>query len=254
MARKIFWISTKLSRYLNAHYKNNPVFNGVIQAKQSGIILPKVMHIAFLRGEGLFRERFFKRLEDKNISDLHSQHAIYTSLVEDKQFFRQLAEHADLITFFKIKFPDKYDVGTLSYMLYCVLLFDMENRNELHLIDEISFGFVDHFLPNLYPKTSVNTDVSSLKQELVRLIKQQWHVDLSVKESFRTDDEVEFSLYVHAKGYHPKLLINQVGKRLKPTRLNVYKKIIEQLKSPYYALEKPESVAIKKSSKIKSLD
>jgi len=246
MARKLSQISTKLSAYLNSHYKSNPVFHGMIQAKQSGVTLPKVMQIAFLRGEALFRERFFKRLEDKSISDLHSQHVSYLALVENKAFFQQLIEHADITPSFKLQVTGEYDAGVLSYMLYCVLLFDMKNRNEFKLVDELCFGFVDHFLPGLYPKASRNDDILTLKKELVQLIKQRWHVDVSVKESFKTTDNVDFSLFIHGNGYHPKLLIQQVGKRLKPTRLNVYQTIIQQLKTPHYTLELHQKVMTKK--------
>jgi len=246
MARKLSQISSKLGNYIHAHYKNNPIFNGEIRAQQSGVILPKVLQVAFLRGEALFRERFFKRLEDKNIDDLLSQQLSYSALVEDKKFFFQLIQKTDMISLFKIQFSSEYDVGLLSYTLYCVLLFDMKNRKDYQLIDVVSFGFVDHFLPTLYPKESTNSDISVLKKELVRLIKQRWHINLSVKESFKTDDDVDFSLYVHANGYHSMLLIRQTGKRLKPTRLSTYKKMIELLKNSYYTLELPQPVAVKR--------
>jgi len=241
MARKLSQISFKLRAYLSAHYKNNPIFNGEIKAQQSEVILPKVMQVAFLRGEALFIERFFKRLEDKNIVDILSQQSSYSALVQDKRFFFQLVQQADITSVFKIKFSDQYDAGQLSYTLYCVLLFDMKNRNDHQLIDRVCFGFVDHFLPVLYPTASSNADALALKKELIRLIKQQWHIKLTIKESFKTGDSVDFSLYAHAKGYHPKLLIHQMGKRLKPTRLSAYKEIIECLKSPYYTLELPQS-------------
>ncbi|SMN15651.1 hypothetical protein CRYPA_1676 [uncultured Candidatus Thioglobus sp.] len=75
----------------------------------------------------------------------------------------------------------------------------------------MTLGFVNHFLPMLYPQK-----------------------------------QADFSLFAHIQGYQPTLLISRAGARLKPTRINTYQEIIELLKNPNFKLTIPKPSIVKK--------
>jgi len=240
MARKLSHITTKITRYLATYYTSSKIFNGKITIEVDTIFLPKPMKIAFLRGEALFCERFFKTLEQKNITDSLSQYNNYQALVDDKKFFQKLAEDVKLLDFFNISGNNPNHNTKLGYQLYCVILFDAKNRNDTNLIDAMTTGFVNHFLPTLYPQKPKNSDVAFLKKELTLALRRKWHLKISIKESFTTEKQAKFSLFLHIQGYQPTLLISRTGARLKPTRINTYQEIIALLKNPNFEIDLPK--------------
>ena len=246
MARKLSHISTKITAYLSSYYKSKAIYHGKIIINDDMIALPKPLEIAFIRGETLFHERFFKTLEQKNITDPASQHSNYLALVRDKKFFQELIESSKLLDFFNISGGNSSQNEELCYQLYCIVLFDAKNRSNTNLVDAMSTGFVNHFLPMLYPQKPKINDTNFLRKELALALRRRWHLKISIKESFTTENDVVFSLFAHMQGYHPTLLIKKTGVRLKPTRINAYQEIIELLRNPNFKLEVPRANTVKK--------
>ena len=238
MSRKLSHITTKITEYLATYYTSGKIFNGKIAIESDISLLPKPIEVAFLRGEALFCERFFKTLEQKNITDSESHYNNYQALVNDKKYFQELAKDTKLLDFFNLK--DNNSNSRLCYQLYCVVLFDAKNRNNANLVNTMTIGFVNHFLPTLYPQKPNNNDIVFLKKELTLALRRRWHLKISIKESFTTEKQANFSLFAHIQSYNPILLITQTGSRLKPTRINAYQEIIKMLKNPNFKLKSPK--------------
>lgn len=106
----------------------------------------------------------------------------------------------------------------------------------------MSFGFVNHFLPTIYHNHNTSKDIAVLKSQLQTLLRKVYHLKLEIKESFTAGDEVDFKLLAHFLDYQPIFLSQTIGKRLKPTKLNAYSKLIEKIMSGDY----PKQVLVRK--------
>jgi hypothetical protein len=246
MARKLSHITAKIKGHLATHYGLGNIFSGQITIKNNVILLPNQLEVAFLRGEALFCERFFKSLEQKNIIDSQSHYNNYQALVSNKKHFQELSQDTKLLDFFNINDNNPSQHAILCYQLYCVVLFDAKNRNNSNLVDAMTIGFVNHFLPMLYPQNPSNNDIVFLKKELTTALRRRWNLKITIKESFTTENQADFSLFANASGYKSVLLIKQTGVRLKPTKISSYQEIIKLLKNPNFKLEAPKpNLAIK---------
>lgn len=120
------------------------------------------------------------------------------------------------------------------YKLYQILFLDAYNRGDNKLVHLMSFGFVNHFLPIIYHNHNTSKDIVVLKNQLQTLLRKVYHLKLEIKESFTVGVEVDFKLFAHFGDYQPILLSQTIGKRLKPTKLNAYAKLIEKVMGGEY--------------------
>jgi hypothetical protein len=235
MARKITFITSPLQCYITTHHSKRKIFNQEIIIDDK-VVLPTILYTAYKQGEAIFTNNFFTALTQKHIGDIQSQDTLYHRLVVDNtEFFTNILKLVKLKDIFNIKYVESNNNTSINYMLYIILLFDIKNRGDENLVKLMTFGFVNHFLPTISTGQITQNKTDKLKTELRTLLRKTYHIKIEVKESFNIENnQVNFKLFAKSKEYQPLQLIKLNGKRLKPTRINAYQQIIDNLLNPNY--------------------
>lgn len=208
MSKHLYHISNSLKNYLS--YRRL-IFKG------------DNAQVLFLKGEARFRLAFFEVLNTQKISDSHSQYQLWQRLIEDKQAIVELAEKSGLAVYAKLN-SHKTDYPQQCWFCYCVVFAQAETV----LVQALSEGFVLHYLPIFFPKIKPLSELVVLQKQLNRLLQKKYSQRVLLKESFQTNaDGVSFSLLLKLANQKPEVLLTQTGKRLKSTRLAVYKQVVK---------------------------
>ncbi len=253
MARKLSQVTSQISQFLAKRFKKGIAVSHPIPKYNQLHLLPPVLYIAFLQGESLLRTRFFKTLGHRSITDIESQAHLWLQIVEDHRFIQQICEQSGMIKYFKLSENQsniKSEYGKACYVAYCIVLWDAYSYGNQNVVTKMTAGLVVHYMPTLYPKQANVTDIKLLKKEIARLLALQWHVRPEIKESFITTEEVVFSLICKIDRHVPLELSTITGKRLKPTRIKCYKKVISQLENGVLRPPFPRELTIKKKDSI----
>ena len=247
MARHLNQLTSPISSYL----KNR--FSFTTKSKGRGHTLSPVLELAFLKGEAHLRQRFFKFLEQRHFDNPETQLHFWNLFQQGAEVFNQFCHTSGLTQAFKgqttEEYQQHYSPEQLQYTAYCCLLWDLQiNKNSalLHMATDRLFA---HYIASNFPKEAAKHSVEQLKREIRKHLAKQWQLRPEIRESFKTeDDKVEFTLIARIPGYHPKSLITIEGVRLKTTRLNACKQLLQQLQQSF-TIELPKA-RVEKASEL----
>lgn len=257
MSKHLQQITAPLHAYLAARFR---AVSGTAQNKGRGqdhdrLFAP--LEVAFLRGEALFRERFFQFLERRNIQDPASQLFFYQQFQNNGEILGEVARRTQLLSLFRKQCTAGYLESTpdsvLCYQAFCSLLWDLKQHREHILLQTATDQLFHHFAATLFPAQGSRTDLRYLKREIISQLARRWHLRPAIKESFKTlnpgtaEEEISFSLIAKIQGYHPYTLLTLEGRRLKTTRLKAYQGVHDALQHGSLKLQQPSSITPVKS-------
>lgn len=253
MAKHLKQLTSPISAYLKQRFSYAVRRKG----QQRGHKLSPALEIAFLQGESLLRQRFFNYLEQHHFDDPNNQLQLWQQFHQGGEVFTLFCQSSGLVTAFTSQISEEYQqqytAEQLQYTAYCCLLWDLKVNQETSALHNATERLFAHFMASIFPTEAAKITPEQLKREIRKCLAEQWQLRPEIKESYKVeDDHVEFSLLAHISGYHPKALIKLEGKRLKPTRLNACKELLQQLQQSKN-IEPPTSREIKKSQKMTAL-
>lgn len=221
MARKLAHLSAPIRNYANQRFHQ--------RINTTDGELPIVLMPAYLRGHALFTERLFANFEKRHFIDPTTQVFLWERLVIDNHFIDTVIEHAEL------------DLLDDAFTLYCLILWDAHVRRENQIVEQMTTGFVTHFLPSIFPKTSEKDSIATMQKEIAKILARQWHIRPDIKESFITEtDSVIFKLLAKVPNHESMQLIELTGTRLKPTRQEAYERVLGALRMERLRFDVPK--------------
>jgi len=166
---------------------------------------------------------FFESLKALRIHDINSQYQLWQTLIEDKTAIVEICEQSNLARHGNLKINPDYPQQ--CWFCYCLLFAKACDNNYKALIQVLSTGFVQHYLPILLPKTKPISELVQLQKQLQQRLKEKYPDKVLVKESFKTMNEkgVCFSLLLKRANQKPVEFLSLDGKRLKTVRLEAYR-------------------------------
>ncbi|PCI37504.1 MAG: hypothetical protein COB46_13370 [Rhodospirillaceae bacterium] len=200
-------MTSPIKSYLFDRFKGGNISSHELSYVSGQAIIPPPLQSAFLRGEAILRTSFFACMEDQNIDDPISHIKLWASLVEDRQFIQDIVEKGKVLNHFKLSYvkDDTTALGELSYIAYCIVLFDAHSHNHELVVTAMTDVFVRHTLPMVYSGEGKLNDVAYLKRCIASELSSQWKVRPEIKESFVTDDDkVTFTLIAKGQGPCPR--------------------------------------------------
>ncbi len=230
MAKHLKQQTTPIFGYLQQRF----ALNKQGKSPQKGHQLSPALQIAYLQGEALLRQRFFNFLSQRHINDPKTQLHFWEQFLNGAEVFALFCQTSGLIKAFKSQISEEYiqhhTPDQLQYRGYCCLLWELQENKESSLLHNATERLFAHYISAIFPKGSSKQDPERLKREIRKHLAEQWQVRPEIKESYTSEDEsIQYSLIAKISGYHPKTLITINGKRLKPTRLEACKQILDKL-------------------------
>ncbi len=253
MARHLKQITDPVSGYLKKRFSLSSTAKRGGDKKE----LPPLLEIAFLQGEAVLRQKFFRFLINRKIEDAKSQLHFWNSFQQGADVFTQFCQASGLNDAFKQQISTDYiqmhSNEKLQYTGYCCLLWDLQQNKQSALLSSVTDQLFSHYIASIFPTQSTQKTHKELTQEIIKQLALRWQIRPEIKESYKIEnDEVIFTLVAKMQGYHPVDLITLQGKRLKPTRLAANKRLLQQLEKPL-SIEQPKPRIAKKSQPIKPL-
>jgi hypothetical protein len=253
MARHLKQLTAPIAGYLKQRFS----FINKSKGNHRGNALSPILEIAFLQGEALLRQRFFNFLQQHNINNPETQLHFWEQFYQGAEVFEQFCQASELIKAFKGQTSEGYQQQhkpeQLRYTAYCCLIWDLHINKESSLLSNTTDRLFAHYIASTYPAEAAKQTVDELKREIRKHLAEQWQMRPEIKESFKVGaDQVEFTLIAKISSYHPRTLITLEGKRLKPTRLNACKVLLQQLQQSN-VIACPLPRATKKSQTIQPL-
>ena len=226
MARHLSHIAAPLRRYLNHRFTTRwRLDKGVDLTHISA--LPAPLFVAYMRGDAILKTAFFERLNNKHIHNLESLKNSWLQVIDGGHAIEEIIERSGATQFFCL--DNQHNYRQQCYSAYCIILWDAA-LNSRGLLDKLTQGLVDHYLPTFYPNKAKPKTPEQFKKDIAKLLAGQWNLRAVIKESFTTSDtEVKFSLLAKLQRYKTLPLLTLKGEKLKATRLKAYKQCIEQL-------------------------
>lgn len=214
MAKHLQQLTLLLNRYLN---HRRIVFTG------------DGAQVLFLQGEARLRLAFFQALTAQNIHDARSQYLLWQKLMLEKSAIIEVCEHSGLADFANLN-QQAANYPQQCWFCYCVLFACAVEEDYQALVQALSVGFVQHYLPVLFPKAKPVSELAQLQKQLNEVLAQKYGQKVLVKESFKaTAAGVDFQLLIKLPNQKPLELISLHGKRLKSARLAAYQQAVESL-------------------------
>lgn len=232
MAKKLQHIADPVRRFLQVGAGQSVLSHG---KKLKHAVIPDAIKLSMMRGEAILRFRVFEYFRQKSFDESFQYHA-FNKLFHESNVLIDFVQRSGLLTFteqyLKQAISEEWDsLHKQCYQYYCLLIDQLNIHSEKQLSNTVTVSLVQHYLPSFFPKAhQVEFDLAACKKDITRLLNRHFNVACRLKESFKAEsDHVDFSVYAHATGYHPALLSQLEGKRLKPTRNKCYKVILRGL-------------------------
>jgi len=242
MARKLTFITSRISHYMNSNYGNRKMLKQVISCQNGEIKIPEIAQMAYIQGESELNIRFVKYLINKNISNPVSQNNLYQKMIKDHKYIKQCIEQSDVLKYFTIKYSQtntKQDYQQCCYICYCILIATSINKDD-YLHDVLTLDFYKHFLPMLYTASKNTNDIKYLSKSISLSLGKQWNYKVQIKESYKVEkDSVNFKLLAIVEKHKPYELIEIIGKRLKESRTKAYTSLITRINEGLFKFELP---------------
>lgn len=247
MARQLRQITSALSSYLHSRFER--AFHWPEKANEGE--LPPYLELAFLRGEALLRQRFFDYFERRHFQDAVSQLTFWRQFGGNPEGLRRMIAQSGLLEVFQKQAGEGYLSRTSQeeqcHVAYCCLLWDIHQQGDKQLLELATNRLFGHFAATLFPAEIRRDDPIQIKRDIRKQLALRWHIRPEIRESFKTtDSSVTLSLLAIMPGYHPYRLLTMEGKRLKPTRLMLYRKVLEYLEAGTLHLDPPKPRAARK--------
>jgi len=226
MARHLSHIVMPLRHYLNERFSTLWRLDKRVSLADVSA-LPAPLFVAYMRGDAMLKAAFFDQLDKKHILNPDSQQHSWVQLIGNGHAIEEVIEHSGATQFFYLDNQRLY--REQCYNAYCIIVWDAA-LNKAPLLDTLTKGLVDHYLPTLYPNKAKPKTPEQFKKDIARLLAEQWQLRAEIKESFKTSDTtVEFSLLAKVPQYRTLTLLTLTGEKLKSTRLKAYKQCLLRL-------------------------
>ncbi len=163
--------------------------------------------------------------------DIDSRLKAYEAIFEQSSIVQEWASAAGLERYAELGIKRQLSSQAKSrnqwyYLLFCCLISELSQNGQGQLVDRCITGLVQHYLPTLFPKESIQKakpDPEKLRRALAHRLHIHWKIPVHIKESFHTEgDHVRFALIAHSPQHSPVVIQRYEGKRLKPTRSKAY--------------------------------
>ena len=161
---------------------------------------PAPYALAAVRGEAVLRSHFFDGFIPKtNITlDAGQQLALWQHLVEDGGYITAWVQRLGIAKTLRREAALSADATHEHRALFCILL-DALNTQAQHLLPWAIEGYFMHCYKAQFPTAPVaktsTPQTQVLRDKLTRALKNHYHENVEVKESFKENDEiVQFSL------------------------------------------------------------
>lgn len=236
MAKHLSHIVAPLRHYLNQRFSAHWRLNKQISLADTSD-LPAPLFVAFMRGDAIVKSAFFDQLDKKHIYNPDSQQHSWIQLIGNGRAIEEVIEHSGAAQFFYLDNQHRY--REQCYNAFCIIVWDAA-LNHSPLLDTLTKGLVDHYLPTLYPNKAKPKTPEQFQKDIAQLLARQWQLRTEIKESFTTSaTSVEFSLLVKVPQHKTLTLLTLTGEKLKPTRLKAYKQCILRLEQGTMPPPKP---------------
>ena len=251
MPRHLNHLSNPINSFLASRF-STPVKHRIAY-RNGNLEMPPPLNISFIQGEAFLQLHFFETLREKQITNPENQNLYWQHLLEEKKYIRQLVEHSSIKDYFRLdeNSSAEQEYKKLCYAAFCIVLWDMQVNDNRALAVRTVKGYINHFLPQLFPKQNKSKDADTVKKDIAALLYKKWGVRPQITESFQTnDDSVTYTLIARIDKHSPVTLLSMQGKRLKPTRLKTCIKALELLEMQSLIVETPQAVLPNKKQKV----
>lgn len=197
--------------------------------------LPDALKLSVLRGESLFRLRFFRYFESKGFDD-NFAYLAYQKMLVESHVITDFVQHIGLQQASEDYIQtglshENSDYNAQCYQRYCLLIDRLDQDNAEQLLTDATVGLIQHYFPSFFPKaTQVKPSLEVLRKQLRKALNQQWHCQVTIKESFTTSEEsATMKLIAHVDQCHPTELICVQAKRVRSARFQAYHQLLEKI-------------------------
>lgn len=201
---------------------------------------PAPYALAAVRGEAVLRSHFFDGFIPKtNITlDAGQQLALWQTLVENGGYITAWVQRLAIAKALRREAVLSADATQEHRALFCILL-DALNTQAAHLLPWAVEGYFMHCYKAQFPTAPVaktsTPQTQVLRDKLIRALKNYYHENVEVKESFKESDDadsnskVQFSLLIkRASTNQWETMTTLERPRLKTARLAAYEAALKQ--------------------------